>query len=158
MPIREKKETPTSKLAKSRLEEIIKRTIRSENVKIKMEGDDRAIIAVDKKYIPRIIGRKGENISELEKRTGLKLDVEEADEEETTDNGEKNVAGIEIKNKIIYIDVGKPNRHVKIFLDDVPVLQALSSSKGIIRIKLATEVGKAIYDHIKEGGKVYFTE
>ncbi len=157
VPIKEKKETSTSKLAKSRIEEIIKRMIRNENVEVKMEGDDRAVIIVDKKYIPKIIGRKGENINDLEKRLGIKLDVEEADESSPVEKTEKDAAEIEIKNKIIYIDVGKANQHVKIFLDDVPVLQALSSSKGNIRIKLGTDVGKAIYDHIKNGGKVYFT-
>ncbi|PYB68877.1 ATPase [Thermoplasma sp. Kam2015] len=152
VPIKERKESSMSKLAVDRIEDYIKHVIRSDDVEVKMVGDSRAIVRVDPKFIPKLIGRSGKNITEIEKKLGIKIDVEESGS-----SSERQKAGVEIKNKIIYIDVGHPNKHVRIYLGEVPILQALSSSKGIVRIKLSTEIGNAIYNHIKNGGDIFYS-
>lgn len=152
VPVKEKTESSVSRLAVDRIEDYIKKVLKSDDVEVKMVGDSRAIVRVDPKYIPKLIGRNGRNISEIEKKLGIKIDVEEAG-----GSSEREKAGVEIKNKIIYIDVGHPNKHVKIYLGEVPILQALSSSKGVVRIKLTTDIGNAIYNHIKNGGDIFYS-
>ncbi len=43
---------------------------------------------------------------------------------------------------------------MKVYVDDILILQAKSSSKGIIRIKINSETGAALYKYIKEGKRI----
>jgi ATPase len=63
----------------------------------------------------------------------------------------------EIKNKIIYLDIKKRNENVRIYADNILILQARSSSKGIIRIKMSSDLGIAITKYIKEGKKLTYS-
>ena len=69
----------------------------------------------------------------------------------------RNKAEIEIKNRVIHIFVKSPNRNVKLYIDDLLVLQAKSSSKGVIRIKMISDTGQDLYRAIKSGKTIEYT-
>jgi len=46
------------------------------NAKVELISDNRVLVKVDNKIIPRIIGKNGSMISEIEKRLGIGIDVE----------------------------------------------------------------------------------
>ena len=156
VPVSKKQEKkPIEAMAVDRITETIRDYLGTSNVKVSLKDDNRALIKVDEKYVPRLIGKKGVNISELEKRMGIKLDVEpEAFSEE--EDGKIEVIP-EIKNKIIYLDIKKRNENVRIYADNILILQARSSSKGIIRIKMSSDLGIAITKYIKEGKKLTYS-
>ena len=85
----------------------------------------------------------------------MKLEVE-PDESQTSIRS-RNKAEIEIKNRVIHIFVKSPNRNVKLYIDDLLVLQAKSSSKGIIRIKMISDTGQELYRAIKSGKTIEYT-
>ena len=156
VPVSKKQEKrPIEAMAVDRITETIRDYLGTTNVKVSLKDDNRALIKVDEKYVPRLIGKKGVNIMELEKKIGIKLDVEpEAFSEE--EDGKIEVIP-EIKNKIIYLDIKKRNENVRIYADNILILQARSSSKGIIRIKMSSDLGIAITKYIKEGKKLTYS-
>lgn len=156
VPVSKKHEKkPIEAMALDRITETIRDYLGTSNVKVSLKDENRALIKVDEKYVPRLIGKKGVNISELEKKMGIKLDVEpEAFSEE--EDGRIEVIP-EIKNKIIYLDIKKRNENVRIYADNILILQARSSSKGIIRIKMSSDLGIAITKYIKEGKKLTYS-
>ena len=156
VPVSKKQEKrPIEAMAVDRITETIRDYLGTSNVKVSLKDDNRALIKVEEKYVPRLIGKKGVNIMELEKKIGIKLDVEpEAFSEE--EDGKIEVIP-EIKNKIIYLDIKKRNENVRIYADNILILQARSSSKGIIRIKMSSDLGIAITKYIKEGKKLTYS-
>lgn len=137
-----------SRLAEQKIREEISRRVGGKPVEVRMVSGSRALVRVPEDDISRLIGRRGYNISELEKMLGVKIDVEPM----VGQINSRTKADIEIKNKILYINVGVPNRNIKLYIDEILVLQAKSSSKGTVRIRMASDTGSAIYSAIK-GGK-----
>lgn len=152
--LKEGKKGSFFRLAEDRIAQEIKRITGTGKVQVKMLGENKALVQVPEENVSKLIGRKGATVSELEKRLGLHIEVEPfaGDAED-----ERRDAQIEIKNKIIYLNVGEPNRDVKFYVDNILVLQAKSSSKGIVRIKIASDTGSALYNYIKEGKSIKFS-
>lgn len=119
------------------------------HVEVSLVNRSRAVVRVSEDNIPRLIGKRGSTITELERKLNIKLDVEPA----IGSLQVRNRAEIEIRNRVIYIYVGSSNKDVKLYIDGILVLQAKSSTKGIIRIKMASDTGQDLYKAIK-GGKV----
>lgn len=142
------------KLAEERILQDIKKMLRTSKVGVKMVGEGRVQIQVSEENLPKLIGRKGAVVNELEKRYGLRIDVEPFGEGE---DSQREKADIEIKNRIIYLSVREPNRDVKFYVDNILILQAKSSSKGIVRIKIASDTGAAIYNYIKMGKNLEYS-
>jgi len=70
----EKFVSPVEDLALQRIVQTIDRY--DKGAQIELTAKNRALVRVDKKVIPRIIGKNGKNISRLEKKLGIKIDVE----------------------------------------------------------------------------------
>ena len=68
------KDNSVTKLAESKIKEVIKRF--DAKAEIKIISNNRVQIKVDKDVVPRIIGRGGATISELEEILGIKIDIE----------------------------------------------------------------------------------
>ncbi len=151
---KEQKKSSLHKLAEDRIQQDMSKMLGTKKVAVKMVGEGRVQIQVAEENLPRVIGKKGAVVNELEKKYGLHIDVEPLGEREET--GRKK-AEIEIKNRIIYLSVGEANRDVKFYVDNILILQAKSSSKGIVRIKVASDTGAAIYNYIKMGKNIEFS-
>ena len=75
VPIKEKREgTPIEKLAIERIYQAIRRYDPGATVEIK--GGNRALIKVARSAIPKIIGRHGSNISQLEEELGIRISIQ----------------------------------------------------------------------------------
>lgn len=148
----EKVESTVSRYAKRELAEEIRKRTGIQDISIEHLDDHRMVISTSEDTIARIIGRGGSRISELERQLGLKIDVEASDKPQ-----ERKIPKIDIKNRIVYIDTGIPGSDTKIFVDGVLTLQAKTSSKGIIRARISTETGSAIYSALKSGRRIEFS-
>ena len=155
VPVSKREEaTSFQKLALDKVREELKMFLGTDRISVKAISENRVQVTVGEEYIPRLIGKKGVNISELERRLGVKIDVEPSTE--PTPSGVRETANIEIKNKNLYIDVGIQNRQVKLYVDDILVLQAKSSAKGIVRLKIASDTGSTIFKAIKSGKRIQY--
>lgn len=150
----EQKKSSLHKLAEERITQDMKKMLGTKKVDVKMTGDGRVKIQVAEENMPRVIGKKGAIVNELERKYGLKIDVEPFGDGEEPERG---TADVDIKNRIIYLSVGQANSDVKFYVDNILILQAKSSSKGIVRIKIASDTGAAIYNYIKKGKNIEFS-
>ncbi len=148
----EKVESTVSRYAKRELAEEIRKRTGIQDISIDHLDDHRMVISAPEDTIARIIGRGGSRITELEKQLGLKIDVEASDKPQ-----ERKIPKIDIRNRIVYIDTGIPGSDTRIFVDGVLTLQAKTSSKGIIRARISTETGSAIYSALKSGRRIEFS-
>lgn len=143
----EKNGESASRISEERIRSEISKTLGIKEVEVSMIRRNRAVVRVSEDNIPVIIGKRGATVSELERKLGIKLDVEPA-----RNSGQvRKTAEIEIKNRVMYIYVGSSNRDVKLYIDGILVLQAKSSTKGVIRIKIASDTGQELYKAIKSG-------
>ncbi len=140
-------------LAKYKIEEEVRRVIGSSRFSVKFLNAQKVLVNVPEDRMSRIIGKKGSTVNALESRLGIKIDIEPFGEH--SDPADSRIQpGVEIRNRIVYLDVGKNNCNTRIYADGILMLQAKSSSKGIIRLRLESETGAALYNAHKAGKKI----
>ncbi len=135
-----------------KVRDYISRHLNTDDIDVTMHGKRRAKVTVPESLRPKLIGKRGSNISEIEKSLGISIDVD------TLADGRKRDVHIEAKNKILYLYCGVENSLVNIYVDDMMILQGRTSSKGIIRIKIDSENGQNIQKAMKSGKKISFSE
>ncbi len=75
VPIKRAKEvSPIEELAMERISQFIKRY--DKGAQIRLIADDKAVVKVHHKVIPKLIGKDGKNISRIEERLGIHIEVE----------------------------------------------------------------------------------
>lgn len=143
---------PANDLAALRIEDEIRKFTGIREVKASVVGESKAIVRVPEDHIARLIGKKGSMISEIESRLGIGIEVEPMSP--SSENLEMVPAVIEVKNRIIYVDVGVPGVLARIYVEGIPVLAAKTSNKGTLRIRMENEAGAAIFNAVKSGKSV----
>ncbi len=128
-----------------RIQNFITGALKSDDVKVEMLGRGRARVTVPEELKPKLIGRKGTNITNIEKSLGVSIDVESHDRDVPRE------LSLDIRNRIIYLDCHVKDTMVIIYVDDINVMSGRTSSKGIIRVKLDSEIGTSIMKSVKEG-------
>lgn len=128
-----------------RIQNFITGALKSDDVKVEMLGRGRARVTVPEELKPKLIGRKGSNITNIEKSLGVSIDVESHDRDVPRE------LSLDIRNRIIYLDCHVKDTMVSIYVDDINVMSGRTSSKGIIRVKLDSEIGTSIMKSVKEG-------
>ena len=78
VPIQEeeedKKVSPVEELALQRITQTVKRY--DKGAQIQLTSKNRALVKVNKRVIPKIIGKNGKNIARIEKKLGIQIDVQ----------------------------------------------------------------------------------
>ena len=128
-------------LASKTIEGEIKRTLRTDNVRVEVPGDRKAVVYVNEKNIPKIIGRKGERISNIEKKLGLNIDVKEL-----IGNKREIKFDMEIDKRDIILNFDKNliGRKVHLEAEGEIVFSSKVGKNGVIKIKKNTKYGKLI--------------
>ena len=150
----EKEPNGLMKIAQEKIYSDLSKMLGTSKIKVTLHGEGKALVNVPEDLMSRVIGKKGATVNELEKKFGLHLDIEPLSGEYYQ---ERRIAGIDIKNKIIYLNVEVPNQQVKFYVDNILILQARSSGKGIVRIKIQSDTGSALYNYIKAGKSVEYS-
>ena len=71
-----KKKTPVQLIAEREILRNMKRIVPKASIEVSLESDKRVNIYMSEKYIPKIIGKGGKRIAELERDIGIKMNVE----------------------------------------------------------------------------------
>ncbi len=129
-------ETAVTLLAQKQLEGEIKKYCRE--AKIELISNDRAIVYVPEREIPRIIGQQGKRIGAIEKAIGIKITVKELRRPTKFDVSEN-------PNYIVlHVNRGLTNKSLNISIENEFLTSAIVSNKGEIRINKRSEIGKTL--------------
>jgi ATPase len=138
------------KLAESKIKDVIRRF--DPNPEISIISDNKVRIKVQKETIPRIIGKGGTTISELEDMLGIRIDVEM----KTPTLGkevyfEVNESG---NGVVIKLDEATIGNKVNLYIDDEFICANQVGKKSKIKIDKRSESGRKILNAIMAGQKI----
>ncbi|HDD46002.1 MAG TPA: ATPase [Candidatus Aenigmarchaeota archaeon] len=140
VPIEEEKENPLIELAKKALKNEFKRWDR--NAEIIIDSVNNVTVRVRNEVIPKIIGRGGKRIEEIEKAVGMKINIEPI--ERTI----KKQISFEFEDTGRYINIclnkTLVNKKVDIYADNEFLFSAIVGKDGKVRVKKKSNVGRAV--------------
>ena len=120
-------------------------------VDVEVISPDRANIYIPEDMIPKIIGKNGKRIAEIEEKIGISLGVEVINAKPIN----KNPFEVDIihTRKQLIIDLGKDNgrKNFDILINGEYLLTATTSKKGEIKIKKGIELSDFIIEAIEMG-------
>lgn len=142
------KKTPVQKIAEREIIKEIKKTVPGANVQVEMKSDKRATVWMDEEHIPRLIGKKGKTIDEVEKRIGISIGVEPFQAKQIE---EKFGVDVELAGNYVVLNFGKDNigTPFDILVDNEYLFTATVGKKGTIKIKKDIELATIILDALK---------
>ena len=120
-------------------------------VDVEVISPNRANIYIPEEFIPKIIGKNGKRIAEIEESIGISLGVEIIEEKPV------NKAPFEIDithtRKQLILELGKDNgmQNFDIYINGEYLLTATTSKKGEIKIKKGIELSDFIIEAIEMG-------
>lgn len=142
--------TPVQKIAEREIIKEIKKTVPGAYIEVDMKSDKRATVWMDEEYIPKLIGKKGKTIDEVERRIGISIGVEpfKARESEETFG-----VDVEIAGKYVVLNFGKDTigTPFDILVDNEYLFTATVGKKGTIKIKKDIELASIILDALQRG-------
>ncbi len=120
-------------------------------VEVEVISPDRANIYLPEKLIPKIIGKNGKRIAEIEEKIGISLGVEVL--EETHKNSDPFEIDIIHTKRQLILDLGRENgrSNFDVFVGGEYLLTATTSKKGEIRIRNNNEMAYIIIEAIEMG-------
>jgi ATPase len=150
VPVSEHAETGVRKLAQSKIMDIMRRF--DPNAEVNVISDNKVQVKVSKEAAPRLIGKGGATISELEEILGVKIEVE---------------AKIPTLGKEIPFDISETGSSINILLNDDAVGRTLDiyvegeyilssqvGKKARVKIDKRSESGKKILNAIIAGQEI----
>jgi len=144
----EKKKTNTrsniTKLAESKIKDVVRRF--DPNADIEIISDNKVRIKVGKEIIPKIIGRSGSTVSELENLLGLRIDIEaKTTVLEKEIDFQINESGSSI---IIITDKKEVGSNVGIYINNEFLSSSQIGRKSRIKVDKRSESGKKLLNAI----------
>ncbi len=123
-------------------------------VDVEVISPERANIYIPEEFIPKIIGKNGKRIAEIEEHIGISLGVEVI-EEKPINKTPLEVDIIHTKKQLI-LELGKDNgrKNFDVFIENEYLLTATTSKKGEIKIKRGIELSDIIIEAIEMGLKI----
>jgi len=142
--------TPVQKIAEREIIKEIKKTVPGARIEVDMRSDKRATVWMDEEHIPRLIGKKGKTIEEVEKRIGISIGVEPFQVRQIE---EKFGVDVEIAGNYVVLNFRKDNigTPFDILVDGDYIFTATVGKKGTIKIKKDIELAAIIIDALKTG-------
>lgn len=150
VPVEKSEKSPIERLARERILEVIRKYDPLADVDI--HPPNRAVVKISDKAIPKLLGRRGMNISRLEEILGVNLEVERRE-------GKRELYSIPFNLKesrntfIISVDKSFTGKMVSIRVNGEEVAVAKVSRRGRVTIPLRSEGGRGIsraLDEMKE--------
>ncbi len=118
-------------------------------VDVEVISPERANIYIPEEFIPKIIGKNGKRIAEIEESVGISLGVEVI-EDKPINKAPFEVDIIHTKKQLI-LDLGKDNgrKNFDIYISGEYLLTATTSKKGEIKLKRGIELSDFIIEAIE---------
>lgn len=150
VPIKEEKPSAVEKLArKSILQEIKKYDPKAEII---FASPERVTVKVDNNIIPKLIGKDGKNINQIEERLGIHIDVEP---KILSVGKEIDHRLVESGNSLIFMfNKEMKKRLVSIYVDSDFLFSATVGKKNEIKLSKGSDIGKELLKAIVNKRKI----
>ena len=140
------------KIAEKEILRKIKKILpKKSKVDVEVISPERANIYIPEEFIPKIIGKNGKRIAEIEESIGISLGVEIIEEKPVN----KNPFEIDIVHtrKQLILDLGKDNgrQNFDIYINGEYLLTATTSKKGEIKLKKGIELSDFLLEAVEMG-------
>lgn len=141
--------TPIQKIAEREIIQEIKRRIPKATVEVDMKSDKRATVWIDEKNIPKLIGKKGKSIDEVERKLGISIGVESL---KSRDVDESTGVEVELAGNyvVLHFDKDTVGTPFDILVDNDYLFTATVGKKGNIKIKKDIELANIILNALKQ--------
>lgn len=149
--------TPVQKIAEKEIVKEIKRRIPDATVEVSMKSDKRATVRINEDNIPKLIGKKGKTIDEVQKKIGISIGVEALEVKEIKKLENSFKVDTEISGNYVVLNfkknvVGTP---FDILVDEDYLFTATVGKKGNIKIKQDIELATIIINAMKKNIPIY---
>ena len=151
----EKYKSSVDKIAeKEILRKIRKLLPKKAKVEVEVVSPERANIYIPDEYVPKIIGKNGKRIAEIEEIIGISLGVEVI-ESKPVNKTPFEVDILHTKKQLI-LELGRDNgrKNFDIYIENEYLLTATTSKKGEIKIKRGIELSDFLIEAIEMGLKI----
>ncbi|MCD6590767.1 MAG: Flp pilus assembly complex ATPase component TadA [Candidatus Aenigmarchaeota archaeon] len=146
VPVGEEKKSPVKILAEKTVKKELERFDR--DMEVDFLSDNRVVIKVKNESIPKLIGKKGKTIEDIEKRLGIKISVEP--KEQTIKKQINFTVNEKGKNLVIAIPKKYTGQHVDLYDNKDYLFSPLVGKQGEIKIRKKSEQGKRLIKAILE--------
>jgi ATPase len=126
-------------------------------IEVSVNAEGHATVYLSDKDIPRILGREGKRIAEIERELGLRIDVRSLKELGRSASTSKSmVAEVDMDRRYAILKVGEDlaGRNVEVHISGKPVFQGTVGRDGVIRVAKGRDAGKALENAFFSGRKV----
>ena len=140
------------KIAEAEILRKIKKILpKKAKVDVEVISPERANIYIPEEYVPKIIGKNGKRIAEIEEKVGISLGVEII-EQKPVDRTPFEIDIIHT-NKQLILDLGRDNgrQNFDVYISGEYLLTATTSKKGEIKIRKGIELSDLILEAIEMG-------
>jgi len=146
IPVTDHKKSPALALAQRQVEQILSKY--TDQVEVEMLSENKCIVFVPEDLIPKMIGKQGKNIAELEKKIGISIDVRPLVAERDSLPFE---AVIMSKSIVFQLSEKFADHDVQIMAGGDYLLTAKVSKKGVIKVKKGNKIGRILEEAINMG-------
>src|SRR3989338_6710454 len=132
----------------------------SRNVEVEMVSENKCIVYVPEADIARIIGKQGANITRVEEKLGLGIDIKSLDEKYQVKGAAKENKEVpfelNFKKNNILIEMGldMQNKDVNIYVGEEFILSAKAGKTGSIKIKKNNPIGRRLMEGMNKREKI----
>lgn len=155
------RETSVEKLAGERVVQEIKRIAPKAWVDVSVEGG-RALVWVEEKFIPKIIGKGGRNIEKIERALGLGIEIRGFEEKALPKPapGKKYDVRIKETRNYLHLVVGEKSsgKTMRIYAGDEELFTATIGRKGEIKIARGSSIAQALVGAMAAQEPIYAVE
>jgi ATPase len=159
VPVQESKDkSGTHKLAETTIAQEFGRY--SRNVEVEILSDNKCVVYVPDIDIARIIGKQGSNITMLEEKLGIGIDIKSLEEKYNIKGAAKEHKEVpfEVGHKknqlLIELGIDMQNKDVDIYTGDEFVLSAKAGKTGTIKIKKSNNIGRRLMEALNKKEKI----
>lgn len=154
--MKKKDHSKKDELAKRTIERQIRKYVGKSDMVLDMPSANRAVVFVEDSAIPRLIGREGRIISDIEDNLGLKIDVRSFDEREIVEKEEikfkmKKSGG----NLIFTFPKSMSGQQIDFYIGEDFLFSATVGKKGEIRFDKSSELAKTIQKSLDSGRTLF---
>ncbi|MCL2115700.1 MAG: PINc/VapC family ATPase [Methanobrevibacter sp.] len=150
------KKSSVDKIVEKEVVRAVKRVVPKASIRVSVESENRVNIYLEEKFIPKVIGKKGKRIADLEKKVGISIGVEpieslsnEANFESKEFSKEFQLA-YEISKKHVSLNFGNEytGSEFDVLANDEYLFTATVGKKGIIRLRKDLELADILLEAI----------
>jgi len=135
----------------------------SRNVEVEVLSDNKCVVYVPEADIARIIGKQGANITQVEKKLGIGIDIKSIDEKYKSSEPKgaaKNNAEVPFEinhkknNMLIELGIDMQNKDVDVYVGQEFLMSAKAGKTGVFKIKKSNNIGRRLMEAMNKGEKI----